>query len=159
MWANLFHVSSDFISQACLLSWSFWILRGLVRLNTNINLISEPGFCFVSHPDPSAEHLLGNSVIVSAENQVPWRPGYRHVPYTQGVLLGFVLFLSWVSWCLSWLSWNYLCRPGCPQTHRYLPIAASQVQGLRCAPPLLAYLGFKHSILLFPFPSFPTPCH
>jgi hypothetical protein len=30
-----------------------------------------------------------------------------------------------------WLAWNFLCRPGLPQTHRDPPAFTSQVLGLK----------------------------
>jgi hypothetical protein len=45
-----------------------------------------------------------------------------------------VNFFFETSFLILWLSWNLLCRPGWPRTHRYLPTSASWVLWLKaCA--------------------------
>ena len=117
-----------------------------------------PGFYVVLGMEARASHVVGKHYQLShtqtsvTQTLIPrsflsvffFFPEWS-LPPPPLIYLFVCLFFetSKVSQDKPWLSWNSLCKPDCPQTHRDLPVSASQVLGLKTCVMSKAHADFQ----------------
>ena len=85
--------------------------------------------------------FLNSQIIQRQHNNIHYPDSFcifhRHVAFLKKILFFIYLFFCFFETgflCFPWMSWNSLCRLGCPQTHRVPPASTFQMLGLKVCP-------------------------